>query len=377
MSLILFLLLAAILFSMAVVIGQKKNVIPIVMQLLIAIIAIPILTFLFSNYGVKISSLVNANPYVGHFYKFNFAILIGFILLECVDGKIDKGNIKIAIGSFMVPFISGLIVAYFYLPSWSLLTAISIALLFSITAVPVLHMLLKSLNYPVIEIKKLVQVAIMIDLICWVIFSITKDYSAIMNNIYTILLGALPFAVFYILKLCKCKIYNNAYVYGLLFFITIFVLEYCKLNVLVFGILYVMSCYLLKQHIAVPIKEQLIINYQKWVAIPFILTVGMSQININTITNNFQYNDLLLLVFPILTKVLGNYAGLYWNNHNQDKKQMWNQAILLNTRGLTEIVFLNMLFNFNIISEVIYLVIMIMGLISTVLPLFFKHKKEV
>lgn len=377
MSLILFLLLSAMLFSMAVIIGQKNKIIPIVMQLMVAILAVPLITFLFSKNGVAISSLINSNEYIGHFYKFNFAILIGFILLECIDGKIHKGNIKIALGSFIVPFICGLVFAYFYLPAWSYLTSISLALLFSITAVPVLHMLLKNLNYPAHEVKQLVQVAIVIDLICWVIFSIVKDYSAIMNNIYTILLGGLPLIIFYLFKLCKVKIYNNAYLYGIIFFITIFILEYYKLNVLVFGILYVISCYLLKQHIALPIKSELITTYQKWVAIPFILTVGMSQVNINAVSNSFQYSDLLLLLLPILSKVIGNYIGLYWNNAQQNRRQMWNQAILLNTRGLTEIVFLNMLFNLQIISEVIYLVIMVMGLISTMFPLFFKHKKQI
>ncbi|MNG30432.1 hypothetical protein D3C84_1160480 [compost metagenome] len=48
----------------------------------------------------------------------------------------------------------------------------------------------------------------------------------------------------------------------------------------------------------------------------------------------------------------------------------WREALLLNTRGLTEIVFLNLLLQQQVISAQLYFSLMLMSLIATLLPAF-------
>lgn len=369
---IIFLLIAATFYTVAVILGKRINVIPIVMQLLVAFLIIPWIVYSFKSYGINISTVITNNNYMKFLYDINFALILSYILSDSIGHNIDKKSIKIATLSFIIPFAVGIITAYLYLTTWNILTGVSLALLFSITAVPVLYLLLKSFKYDPLEIKKLIQTAIIIDLVSWTIFALLKDIHNLNKIIYLLLIGMTPLVIKYIYKKIKR---DDLKIYGQVFFVLVLILEYFKLNVLLFGVIYMLCSNILKKEVIMPIPETLSKNYQIWIAIPYILTFGMVQVDISQLIVQLKWNHLLLLILPILSKIVGNYLGLIWANNQQAKKERLIQSILLNTRGLTEIVFLNLLLTNKIIDNITYMVLMFMGLISTLLPLLLNYNK--
>ena len=75
-----------------------------------------------------------------------------------------------------------------------------------------------------------------------------------------------------------------------------------------------------------------------------------------------------LLLLPMLSKVLGNWLGLSWATPSFAGASKWRESLLLNIRGLSEIVFLNLLLQQQLISPALYFALMLMGLIATLLP---------
>ena len=75
-----------------------------------------------------------------------------------------------------------------------------------------------------------------------------------------------------------------------------------------------------------------------------------------------------LLVLPVVSKMLGNWLGLSWATPSFVGASKWRESLLLNIRGLSEIVFLNLLLQQQLISPALYFALMLMGLIATLLP---------
>ncbi|MNP43140.1 hypothetical protein D3C76_1369400 [compost metagenome] len=75
-----------------------------------------------------------------------------------------------------------------------------------------------------------------------------------------------------------------------------------------------------------------------------------------------------LLLLPITSKLLGNWLGLGWAGASFSGASRWRESVLLNIRGLSEIVFLNLLLQQQLISPPLYFALMLMGLIATLLP---------
>ncbi len=79
-------------------------------------------------------------------------------------------------------------------------------------------------------------------------------------------------------------------------------------------------------------------------------------------------NLLALIVLPIASKLLGNWIGVRWAAPSFAGAVRWKEALLLNIRGLSEIVFLNLLLQQGLISPSLYFALMLMSLIATLLP---------
>ncbi|WP_372439147.1 hypothetical protein, partial [Pandoraea sputorum] len=71
---------------------------------------------------------------------------------------------------------------------------------------------------------------------------------------------------------------------------------------------------------------------------------------------------------PIVAKLLGNWLGLRWAPPSYPGASRWRECVLLNIRGLSEIVFLNMLLQQQLISQALYLALMLMGLLAPLMP---------
>jgi hypothetical protein len=153
------------------------------------------------------------------------------------------------------------------------------------------------------------------------------------------------------------------------FFALLVLAEHFKLNALIFGIGYLLCMAALKVPLVLPLSAQWMTRLQTWIAIPLILTFGIVQIDVHAAMASLGWLQLAaLLLLPIAGKLLGNWLGLGWAGASFDGASRWRESILLNIRGLSEIVFLNLLLQQLLISPALYFALMLMGLIATLLP---------
>jgi hypothetical protein len=153
------------------------------------------------------------------------------------------------------------------------------------------------------------------------------------------------------------------------FFALLVVAEHFKLNALIFGIGYLLCMAALKIPLVLPLPALWMNRLQTWIAIPLILTFGIVQIDVHAAMASLGWLPLIaLLLLPIASKLLGNWLGLGWAGVSVDGASRWRESLLLNIRGLSEIVFLNLLLQQHLISPALYFALMLMGLIATLLP---------
>ena len=149
MMIALFWLMALALFAVVTRVGQRWGLIPIVSQLLLATFGLPLLMYLWIEPGWQLSGAELISPiWLKNLYSLSFALLLGHILSDVIDLKLDRQSVKIAVPSFAVPFACGLAVAYWLLTAQPWLNSLAIGLVFAITAIPVLYLYLRHIDYP-------------------------------------------------------------------------------------------------------------------------------------------------------------------------------------------------------------------------------------
>ncbi|WP_332821006.1 sodium:proton antiporter [Pseudomonas sp.] len=362
MSIGLFWLGLLALFAAATWLGSRLRLIPIVSQLLLATLGLPLLMLWSAPHGFGADELLAAD-WLKPLYGVAFTLLLGHILSDVIDLDLQPASIKIALPSFFLPFFCGLACALWLLPAQSLLGSIAVGLLFALTAIPVLFLYLQHLGYPPARIRQLLQAAIFMDLLCWLIFGLAQGSSAPATLLWPLLAAGLPV----LFKLLPCR---AARCNGLCFLALLLVMQQLKLNALVFGIAYLLCCAALRVPLRLPLPANVFAALQTWLAVPLILAYGLLQIDWHNAWLAYswlQFGALLLL--PIASKLLGNWLGLSWAAGDlAPAPGKWRESVLLNTRGLTEIVFLNLLLHQQVISAQLYFALMLMGLISTLLP---------
>ena len=362
MSIALFWLGLLALFAVATWLGSRLRLIPVVSQLLLATLGLPLLMLWSTPLGFGASELLAAD-WLEPLYGVAFTLLLGHILSDVIDLDLHADSVKIALPSFFLPFFCGLACALWLLPAQSLLGSIAVGLLFALTAIPVLFLYLQHLGYPAARIRQLLQAAILMDLLCWLIFGLAQGSSAPATLLWPLLAASLPL----LFKLLPCR---SARFNGLCFLALLLVMQQLKLNALVFGIAYLLCSAALRVPLRLPLPSHVFAALQTWLAVPLILAYGLLQIDWQNAWLGYswlQFGALLLL--PIASKLLGNWLGLSWAaGRLAPSPGQWRESVLLNTRGLTEIVFLNLLLQQQVISTQLYFALMLMGLISTLLP---------
>lgn len=358
MTQIMFLLAILAINVILVKLGKKLNIINIVMQLVGAMIITPILTISYPE--LQLASIASSEI-VKRIYDICFVILIAYILHDSIDCKYQKNDMKLVIPSFFIPFISGFICSIFWLGHFNFQSAVIFGIIFSITAVPVLYMYLKGMNYSEENIKFFIQAAIMIDIISWIAHSLVSDfhYSVIILTIFSSILA------FLVKKI-------NQKISGIVLLMILMIASYYKSNILLVGVVYVLTASYLKMPINLIVKEKTINILNNYLFIPLILFIGLVKVNWSGIQPTLDFKVLLLIIVPLVSKILGNYIGLLLLK----KEDKWSSSILLNTRGLTEIVFLNLVFGAKLIDSYTYVIFLIMSLICTLLPVFFCKRQS-
>src|SRR5690606_25022928 len=90
-------------------------------------------------------------------------------------------------------------------------------------------------------------------------------------------------------------------------------------------------------------------------AVPLILTCGVLRVDFHGLGQDVPWLILAtLLALPVASKVLGSWLGLHWAEPHTAARVKWRESLLLNIRGLTEIVFLNLLLQLQLIDAPIY-----------------------
>ncbi|VVN97219.1 sodium:proton antiporter [Pseudomonas fluorescens] len=363
MMIALFWLLALVLFAVATWVGRRFGLIPIVSQLMLATFGLPLLMLLWIEPHWQLSGAELVSPgWLKNLYSLGFALLLGHILSDVIELRLDRQSLKIALPSFCIPFACGLATALWLLPSQPWLSSLAVGLLFAITAIPVLYLYLLHIGYPLAATRRLVQTAIVIDLTCWSLFAIAQGSLHLSSLLLPLAGTCLPL-------LLRVLGLRQPLLYSLVFFGLLVAAEHYKLNALILGIGYLLWMAVLKLPLVLPFKASWMNPLQTYIAIPLILTFGIVQINVHSAMDSLSWFQLgALLVLPILSKLLGNWLGLGWAGASFAGASRWRESLLLNIRGLSEIVFLNLLLQQQLISPALYFALMLMGLIATLLP---------
>ena len=359
----LFWLLALVLFALATHVGRRFRMIPIVSQLLLASIGLPLLMLFWIEPHWQLNGAQLVAPvWLKSFYSLSFALLLGTILSDVIDLRLDRQSLKIALPSFAVPFVSGLACAVWLLPEQPWLNSLAVGLVFAITAIPVLYLYLRHIDYPPAASRRLVQSAIVIDLTCWSLFGLAQG-SLNLSSVLLPLAGALLPLLMRGLRI------RQPLCYSLSFFSLLVVAEHYRLNALIFGVGYLVCMAWLKVPLVMPLKAVWLERMQTTLAIPLILTFGIVQIDVHSALGQISPLQLAaLLLLPMASKLLGNWLGLSWATPSFAGASRWRESLLLNIRGLSEIVFLNLLLQQQLISPALYFALILMSLIATLLP---------
>ncbi|MCP1499248.1 NADH:ubiquinone oxidoreductase subunit 3 (subunit A) [Pseudomonas migulae] len=363
MMVVLFWVMALALFAVATRVGRHFGMIPIVSQLLLATVVLPLLMYFWIEPHWQLSGATLVAPiWLKNLYSLSFALLLGYILSDVIDLRLDRQSLKIALPSFCVPFACGLATAIWWLPPQPWISSLAVGLLFAITAIPVLYLYLRHIGYPSSATRRLVQTAILIDLICWTLFAIAQGSLHLSSLLLPLACACVPLLL-RVLGLRQPRLYSGC------FFALLVVAEHYKLNALIVGIGYLLCMAALKVPLVLPVPAIWMNRLQTWIAIPLILTFGIVQINVHSAMDSLGWAQLAaLLLLPIASKLLGNWLGLGWAGASFAGASRWRESVLLNIRGLSEIVFLNLLLQQQLISPPLYFALMLMGLIATLLP---------
>ncbi|WP_296234272.1 sodium:proton antiporter [uncultured Pseudomonas sp.] len=363
MTVVLFWLLALAIYALVAVVGGRR-LIPIVGQLLVAALAIPALLLLWAepHWQLSVNDLL-APDWLSVAYGLCFALLLGYILSDVIDLDLSPACVKIALPSFLVPMLAGLACSLWLLPGergW--LSALGIGLLFSITAIPVLYLFLQSIGYPAADTKRLLHAAILMDFMCWSLFGLAQGSSQPATLLWPLLAALLP------LLLHRLK-RRHALFYSLPFFALMLLFQQLGLNALVFGIAYMLCLGYLKHPFVLPLAQRHWKLLMNGIAVPLILTYGVLRVDFHGLGQHMSWLVIgTLLALPVISKVLGSWLGLHWADPAASARIKWRESLLLNIRGLTEIVFLNLLLQLQLIDSTVYFGLLLMSLFSTLLP---------
>jgi hypothetical protein len=363
MMVLAFWFLVLALFALATWAGSRLGLIPIVSQLLLATFGLPLLMLFWVEPHWQLSGAQLVSPiWLKTLYGVAFAIVLGHILSDVIDVRLDRQSLKIAAPSFLVPFAVGIVCSLALLPEQAWISSLAIGLVFAITAIPVLYLYLHHIDYPPAATRRLVQTAILIDLACWSLFGLAQG-SLNLTALLLPLLGACLPLLFRLLRL------RQPLLYSLTFFALLVVAEHYRLNALIFGIGYLLCMARLKQAWVSPLPPALLKGLQNYLAIPLLLTFGIVQIDVHSAIDSLSAWQLVaLVVLPIAGKLLGNWLGLCWATPSFPGASRFRESVLLNIRGLSEIVFLNLLLQQQLISPALYFALMLMSLLATLMP---------
>lgn len=320
--------------------------------LILTLISVAISVFIFYS-GIEVKT---NDPYFSGIYKFISAFILFYVLIEIKDMSVEKSILIKSTLSLFLPVLSAILIAVYYYETTDVKFLVGLASVFSISAVPVLFFYLKEMNFSSSRIREILSIAILIDIICWLSFGMVINSITLANVGYLLLC----ISTFYILS----KVFGFGFIWLALFYFVLY------MNTGLYLLFLIGSIILAKRtNIKIDIlHEDKLHHIAQYICLPVVFGFSLLKIDWNSISTSWNNTEFLLLfLIPILSKMIGVKLFI-------DKKSDYTNSILLNTRGLTEIIFLNILIQYNIISSNMYLYLIIMSLFSTILPSILRSK---
>jgi Kef-type K+ transport system membrane component KefB len=317
--------------------------------------------------------------------------LIGLLLFMFIIGmEFDTKKLKdsarqslvVSLSSIVFPFITGCILAYFMYKSkptsstllnFSLFVGISM----SITAFPILIRILnerKMMHSPIGVFT--MGVAAMVDLIAWImlaaITTIVQGKSLLSSLIQILaIIGLLLFAVFMAKPFLQKHFFDKASIPQPSFALVIICMLLFSIVTETIGIHALFGAFL--AGIIMPeqndLKEKLtqkieMLSSVLFLPLFFVVTGLRTKVNL---LNSPEQISLFLIILAVAFggKILGSaiparLIGKSWH-------QSWSMGVLMNTRGLMELIVLNLGYDLGVIPESLFTILTLVAIISTVL----------
>lgn len=339
--------------------------IPIVTHLLFCCTLLPLFFFAVSYFGFQIPML-KESPFLGSFNQSLGAIVLCIIMIELSDIKPNIDMVKVATSSAILPAIGAIIFAicFGYITDITLTT--SLIGVFALSAVPVLYIYLKQINANQNTITLFMGAAILIDIVVWTLFNLVSTTFNLVAFCTAIILSFAPLLV---KKINRGDFNIWSIALSLFFFFVFTSLHFSQSYALIFAILFF---YNMKKYLGTSGKvfsslpEHWLLNFFNYFAIPMLFICSSLSISWHTLDFKISYLETsIIIILPIILKTLGSFIGLKLVNYHGDKLL---GSLLLNSRGLTEVVFINTLFTMHIISPIMYISLLLMTLIATLIP---------
>jgi hypothetical protein len=357
-------LLSANFLFMQKVLPHKYRPLPIVSHLLGCVILIPIVFMVVQHVYHTSVPTIYSDIFLKHTQNLLGALVLGFILLELSHIKPSKKILKVSIFSCIIPIVGALGICILLGLLSNVKLTVALMCVFSISAVPVLYLYLKQLNVDDETMNLLMGVAIFIDMLAWLAFGFISSSFSLISLVGCLALGFSPLLIKNILKnLTQDK---QKIIFAFLFFSVFLILYVIKSYALVFAIVYLINLQKLNINIENFIPTNFLQIFFNYIAIPLLFIFATLSISWGNILNEIKWAEFsLLLTAPIVLKIVGSWIGLKFVGWKE--KSLFG-ALLLNIRGLTEIVFLNILLSSDIVDATQYLALLLMSLIATITP---------
>ena len=255
-------------------------------------------------------------------------------------------------------FVIGLLVSFYLLPLNSLnLWVMGCA--FCLSAMTILSLWMKEFNIPMDEQGKALQSVAWVDTVAWVGLGFLLSYQKLAIGFVIIGVGLLALYIFrkaswwwfFVLYAAFYGWFESQGGHGLMWALC--------------------AVYAWKRFGGALMPKGSFHQMIKWVVVPVVLVFGFSKINVKL---ELEWSIVaLLIVLPLISKSFSIWLA-------QKKTQLLDGrfpwTVLINARGMAELVFLSTAFSAGALDSKVYTLLVVMSVIGTILPLFWLRRNQ-
>ena len=290
--------------------------------------------------------------------SFALSFLLVDVAYETTHIKFNKEPARFAFHNSWLPFFTGGVVAYFGLGVVEYQKLWVYGSVFMLSALPLLALWLRKFNACKKDASFLLQSAAWTDLVAWSGLVLCIDPTRLPITVLGVFIGV------WLIWLTR----RQPWVVFLAVFVAVYtIFEHFKAHGLFWAIAAAWSRQKWSEQKDGWDSLTPLIN---WLAVPLVLIASLS--GIGAVTTEFNALSLCLLVaLPILAKLIASKWAVFYLKKDFGKLPA---ATLMNVRGLTELVFLEVAHRNGLIDTGDYGVLAVMALIATILPAIFLKK---